>query len=334
MALATSLLQGQQSEWALVRRHSSERLFGVQVCGSHADSMTRCAQMLCETSSIDFIDINVGCPIDLICQKGAGCALMTRQNRLQAIISGMRGVMGEKPLTIKIRTGYDEGKNTAHILGPKLSEWGVSLFTLHGRSREARYTKLADWDYAAQVARVSKPLPVFACGDVLSFEEYYSHLESRSPEVIGSGSAGIMESGSPFAGVMLARGALIKPWLLTEIKERRHWDIQAGERLEILRKYVNYGLDHWGSDQAGIDRTRRFLLEWLSFLHRYIPVGILERLPQKINERPPYFRGRNELETLMASGNCADWIRISEMLLGPVADDFKFLPKHKANSYQ
>ena len=60
----------------------------------------------------------------------------------------------------------------------------------------------------------------------------------------------------------------------------------------------------------GVENTRRFLLEWLSFLHRYIPVGLLEYPPQKINERPPYYRGRDELETLMASPNCADWLRI------------------------
>ena len=84
----------------------------------------------------------------------------------------------------------------------------------------------------------------------------------------------------------------------------------------------------------GVERTRRFLLEWQSFSHRYVPVGLLERPPQKINLRPPTFYGRNDLETLMGSPNAMDWIRICEMLLGPAPDGFQFLPKHKANSWK
>lgn len=316
MAVCTNLLQGQQSEWALLKRHESEDLFGVQLCGGYPDSMTRCAQLICETMDVDFIDINCGCPIDLIFNKGEGSALMGRQAKFEQIVKGMKSVMNV-PLTVKLRTGIYEYKNIAHTIVPHLRDWGVSLTTLHGRSRMQRYTKTADWDYINMCAEAARPMPLFGNGDILSYEEANYRMQQTG-----------------VSGVMIARGALIKPWIFTEIKEQRHWDISSSERFQMLKDYVNFGLDHWGSDQQGVQNTRRFLLEWLSFLYRYIPVGLLERLPQMINERPPYYRGRDDLETLMASPNCGDWIKISEMLLGPVPDDFTFLPKHKANAYK
>jgi len=60
----------------------------------------------------------------------------------------------------------------------------------------------------------------------------------------------------------------------------------------------------------GVGTTRRFLLEWLSFSCRYVPLGILERLPPQLNERPPAYRGRDDLETLLSSDNYKDWIKI------------------------
>lgn len=98
--------------------------------------------------------------------------------------------------------------------------------------------------------------------------------------------------------------------------------------------YSNYGLEHWGSDQQGVNTTRRFLLEWLSFLHRYVPAGVVEYgKRQRMNQRPPHYFGRCDLETLLSSTQSVDWIRISEMLLGPVPDSFSFIAKHKSNSY-
>uniref|UniRef100_A0A671P880 tRNA-dihydrouridine(47) synthase [NAD(P)(+)] n=1 Tax=Sinocyclocheilus anshuiensis TaxID=1608454 RepID=A0A671P880_9TELE len=315
MAMCTNLLQGQTSEWALLKRHASEDLFGVQLEGCFPDTMTRCAELLNQNIDVDFVDINSGCPIDLVYKKGGGCGLMTRTSKFEQIVKGMNSVL-DVPLTVKIRTGVQQNCSIAHKLITEMKKWGVSLITLHGRSREQRYTKSADWEYIDTCSKLATPVPLFGNGDILSYEDA---MKARETGV---------------SGIMVARGALIKPWLFTEIKENRHWDISSGERLDILRDFTNYGLEHWGSDTQGVEKTRSFLLEWLSFLCRYIPVGLLERVPQKINERPPFYMGRDYMESLMASQHVDDWIQISEMLLGPVPKNFSFLPKHKANAYK
>ncbi|NWX92207.1 DUS3L synthase, partial [Nothoprocta pentlandii] len=334
MAVCTNLLQGQSSEWALLKRHHTEDVFGVQLEGAFPDTMTKCAELLNQTIEVDFVDINVGCPIDLVYKKGGGCALMTRSNKFEQIVRGMNSVL-DVPLTVKIRTGVQEKINVAHKIIPKIREWGASMVTLHGRSREQRYTKVADWDYIAECAKIASPMPLFGNGDILSYEDADRAMQTGVSGIMIARQVTVFPHSLLFLQALLMHeGALIKPWIFTEIKEQRHWDIPSSERFNILKDFTNYGLEHWGSDTQGVEKTRKFLLEWLSFLCRYIPVGLLEHLPQKINERPPYYMGRDYLETLMASQNVDDWIKISELLLGPVPTNFTFLPKHKANSYK
>ncbi|RZC14382.1 tRNA-dihydrouridine(47) synthase [NAD(P)(+)]-like isoform C [Glycine soja] len=292
MAMCTNLLQGQASEWALLRRHSSEDLFGVQICGAYPDTVARTVELIEQECTIDFIDINMGCPIDIVVNKGAGSALLTKPMRMKSIVEVASGT-AEKPITIKVRTAYFEGKNRIDSLIADIGSWGASAVTIHGRSRQQRYSKLADWDYVYQCARKAPTtLPVVGNGDVFSFVDWNNH-RTECPEL---------------ATDMVARGALIKPWIFTEIKEQRHWDISSGERLNILKDFVNFGLEHWGSDTKGVETTRRFLLEWLSYTFRYIPVGLLDVVPQRLNWRPPSYYGRDELETLMASDSAADWV--------------------------
>ncbi|CAN0123464.1 unnamed protein product [Heterosigma akashiwo] len=297
---------------------------------------------------MDFVDLNLGCPIDLVCQRGAGSALMLRTNKVKAIVGGMLDEL-TCPVTVKMRTGWGDNEPVADKVVRALREvaaargppGAVAAVMVHGRSRTQRYTRLAKWDYINSVASgqkaedimhkpPAKMLPVIGNGDILSWRQWEDlkspprmffvlHVYAKMKDILDC--------------AMLGRGALIKPWLPTEIKEQRDWDISAGERLDIFQDFVKFGLEHWGSDTQGVNTTRRFLLEWVSFTHRYVPVGVMEHLPLRINDRPkPYF-GRNDLETLMASPRAADWVRLSEMLLGPVPEGFRFAPKHKSNSY-
>ena len=288
MAVANNLLQGKNSEWALVKRHPDEDVFGVQIAAAHADVYTRLSEVIeNEQLDVDFLDMNLGCPIDVLCNQGCGAKLMLRENKLRDSLKGMLNVLNI-PVTVKIRTGWDEKKPFAHKLVPKIQEWnnacggGVAAVMVHGRSRLQRYSKLANWDYIQEVASAQSndipKLPILGNGDIFSYNDYEEKVLKH-------------EGLSPTA--MIGRGALIKPWLPTEIKERRHWDISASERLDFLKDFVKFGLEHWGSDQQGVNTTRRFLLEWLSFLYRYVPVGILEVLPQSMNQRPPAYMVRS-----------------------------------------
>lgn len=105
MALAANLVQGAGPEWALVKRHSSEDLFGVQLCGNNPHMLAKASQLLRDNANVDFVDLNLGCPIDLVYKQGAGCGLLRRQRVLEAIVRSVSTTLGDIPMTCKTRTG-------------------------------------------------------------------------------------------------------------------------------------------------------------------------------------------------------------------------------------
>ena len=322
MALCSGINSASNQEWALLKRHPSEDLFGIQLCGAKASDFPTAAELISQMNvQYDFLDLNLGCPIDLVFKRGMGSALMEKRNRLRDIAFGLNHVLDDSvALTLKVRMGIEMSKPTAHNLLPVVESWNIfSAATIHGRSRQQRYTKAADWSYIENCAKSLNKLPVIGNGDVMHWQDVER-----------------VWNDSPCSTVMIARGALIKPWIFTEIKEKRHWDISSSERFDMLNKFAKYGLDHFGSDNMGVAKTRRFLLEWCSFLYRYVPHGLIEvSQPQRINQRPPNYKGRDELETLMASSYVEDWKElVGRTVLGPTPEGFQFEPKHKANSYE
>lgn len=81
-----------------------------QVCGGFSDSLSRCAALVEEGLSVDFVDVNMGCPIDTICDRSAGSALLKKVNKIEEILKGMSRVLS-CPLTIKIRKGYEDNND-------------------------------------------------------------------------------------------------------------------------------------------------------------------------------------------------------------------------------
>lgn len=333
MALSLPLVQGHNAEWALPKAHKSEYPgFGVQIAtAKHWAGAKACELLARETTLVSEINLNLGCPIDLLYKQGQGSALMDLPARLTRILKAMNASSGDIPVTLKIRTGTKDGKNTAVSLVDRvLKEGDVAAITLHGRTRQQRYTRDADWDYIGEVGqtvqqwnlkkqedkdRCDMPDTLFVGnGDVYNHLDWYSHLQIPGVDL-----------------AMVARGALIKPWIFEEVESQQFLDKLATERLEMLKTYADFAIEHWGSDEQGVGQARRFMCEFMLFTHRYIPVGILERQAIKINDRPPFWKGRNELETLLGSLDYRDWIKVTEMFLGP-AKDFSFTPKHKSSA--
>lgn len=124
MAVATSLLEGKPSEWALLKRHPEEDVFGVQIAAGYADVFTRTSELIEKHVTVDFVDLNLGCPLDLVCNKGAGAALMMRDKKLHEALQGITSNIS-CPVTIKMRTGWDNEKPIAHSLVRKIQSWGI-----------------------------------------------------------------------------------------------------------------------------------------------------------------------------------------------------------------
>ncbi|KAI9883424.1 MAG: hypothetical protein M1823_004820 [Watsoniomyces obsoletus] len=354
MAMSLPLIQGSKPEWALLKAHPSEAepprinegssvpdgyehardlRFGAQIAASkpwQALKATEIITRLCP--SLRVIDLNCGCPIDLVYRIGAGSALLDNPSRLEKILRGMNLVSGEVPISFKLRMGTKDHKPTAMKIcerlilggydadGQRNVPSGVAAITLHGRSRQQRYTKDADWTYIAECSALIKSITTqqdqladtiretdprdgpatpsskvffLGNGDCYSHVEYFDHIQKAGVD-----------------SVMLARGPLVKPWLFEEIEKGQYLDKTARERLDYIERFARYGLEAWGADEVGLGTTRRFLLDWLSFTHRYVPIGLLEYLPPRLQDRPPRYQGRDELETLLASGDYRDWIKI------------------------
>lgn len=352
MAMSLPLIQGLKPEWALMKAHESEispprytpksivqgydnpkdLKFGVQISANKPVGALKATEVLSKLiPNLRVIDLNCGCPIDLVFKTGAGSALLDAPTKMEKMIRGMNAVSGEIPITAKIRTGTKDNKPTAQKLierlafgnlqpGSRLGAPGCAAITLHGRSRQQRYTKSADWSYIAECAALVKSYNDTKDRLVDTVREPDARTLPNAPDgrmyFIGNGDCyshvqyydGIEKGGVD--SVMVARGALIKPWLFEEIEKGQYLDKSASERLGYIEQFVRFGLEAWGSDEVGVGTTRKFLLEWLSFACRYVPVGLLEHLPPSLQDRPPAYRGRNEMETLLASDNYLDWVKI------------------------
>ena len=313
MVMSQSLIEGKSSEWALAKKDPIEDIFGIQICTGEKSKAYKSIKLLdkfCPYTS--FYELNCACPIDLVYNKGMGARLCETPTRVKTLLSAMRNATN-KPVLIKVRTGKSENTIAKNLI-PFLYDYGAGNVSIHGRTKNQRYSKDADWDYIEECVKVSK-IPVIGVGDIYR----YTDFENAKKRGVNS--------------VAIARGALVKPWIFKEIKDKIDYDISSSERIEILRNFAEFGLIHWGSDEKGVNTVREFMCHHLTFMSRYIPVhccvegGFVPSLKARTYEGICY---RDEMEKLLASNKNADMIKITEMFLGKAPESFVFVPKHKS----
>lgn len=208
MVSAKAILYNNKNTDELLRVDEDERPIAVQLFGSDPDIMAEMAARI-EEGPYDFIDINMGCPVPKIVGNGEGSALMKNPKLAGDIVAAMAKKC-KKPITVKIRKGFDDENINAPEFAKVLEANGASAVAVHGRTREQYYTGNADWDIISKV-KAAVNIPVIGNGDITTPVDAKKMIEQTGCD-----------------GVMIGRAARGNPWIFKEVS---HY-LATGELIE------------------------------------------------------------------------------------------------------
>ncbi len=193
---ANGLLYNNEKTKKMMRFYEEERPIGIQIFGEEEEALVNAAQYV-EQLGADFVDINLGCPVKKVVKKGAGSAMLREPDKLRRICRAIKSKINI-PLTLKIRTGWDqENRNALEIVQLAYDE-GVTWVAIHGRTRSQAYNGEADWDYIAGV-KANSPIPIIGNGDITSPQLAVDRLQQSGCDA-----------------VMIGRGCLKNPWIFQQ----------------------------------------------------------------------------------------------------------------------
>ena len=233
---------------AEMRFEPVERPIGIQIYGADATIMARAAAMVTELFEPDFVDINFGCPVKKVVRNNGGSGCLKDMNLVRGIIRAVRDAT-QLPVTVKIRSGWDETQRDPVEIALRCQEAGAQALTLHPRTRTQMYQGAANWDEIAAVAQ-ALTIPVIGNGDI------------RTPEDVVA-----MRRHTGCAGVMIARGSFGNPWIFAQARdllEGRPMRAPAGaeERFVVALDHARLALRLQGD-------SRRTALEFRKHLGWY-----------------------------------------------------------------
>jgi tRNA-dihydrouridine synthase B len=193
----------------LTRFQEKERPISIQIFGSDSERMAESAVMV-EAMGADIVDINMGCPVKKVVRQGGGSNLLRDITLMEKIFIAVRKSI-KIPLTVKIRSGWDQNSiNALEVL--KLAEnCGIDALAIHGRTREDLFNGHADWNIIARVKEHAK-IPIMGNGDVFKPEDAERMLRETGVD-----------------GIMIGRGVMSNPWLI-----RQCWDHLSGRNIKQI----------------------------------------------------------------------------------------------------
>ena len=197
MINAKALCYDDENTKKMLRMEKDEHPVAVQIFGSDPEFMGKAASIMNQYPN-EILDINMGCPAPKVVKNGDGSALM-RNPKLAAEVLSAVVKNSEKPVTLKIRKGWDDDCINAVEIAKIAQECGISALAIHGRTREQFYSGKADWDIIAEIKQAID-IPVIGNGDVFEVQDAINMLEKTKCDAI-----------------MIGRGAQGNPWIFNRI---------------------------------------------------------------------------------------------------------------------
>lgn len=222
-----------------------EKPIGIQLFGSEPDIIAEAIEIINKNTNIALIDINMGCPTKKVVKRSEGVALMKDPKLAEEIVRLAKKV-SIKPVTVKIRKGWDSKSINAVDFAKMLEQAGADAVTIHGRTGEQKYSGKADWDIIKQVKENVHSIPIIGNGDIKHPYDAVRMLQQTNCD-----------------GVMVARGALGNPWIfrgiLQAIKGEDVTPPPYEEIAEICNQHLKRELERYGEKKAMLRFHRHIL---------------------------------------------------------------------------